>query len=143
MRNKSKSKKGRKRSSHLGSLPLTSMIDVVFLLLIFFLVTSNFAQEEHKLPATLQTDGGGMQSEDLQPQVIEISVQAGKPIFMIGEVIVYDKQSLVSLLKRLPKEPGIAIRSAPNAPISAIAIALQAARDAGFQKRSYVPSDEN
>ncbi len=119
------------------------MIDVVFLLLVFFLVTSNFAQDEHKLPATLQTEGGGAQSEDLEPQVIEISVQAGKPIYMIGEVIVHDKLSLISMLRRLPKEPGIAIRSAPNAPISAIAVALQAARDAGFQKRSYVPSDEN
>ncbi len=117
------------------------MIDVVFLLLIFFLVTANFAQDEHKLPATLQTEGGGVRSSDLQPQIVQIRLQGNEPIFVIGEVAVRDRQSLEALLKNLPKEPGIAIKSDPDVPISAIAAALQAARNAGFQKRSYVPSD--
>ena len=119
------------------------MIDVVFLLLIFFLVTANFAKEEHKLPATLQTEGGGVRSSELQPQIIQIRMQGMSPIFVIGEVIVPDKQSLESLLKNLPKDPGVAIKSDPDVPISAIAAALQAARNAGFQKRTYVPSDLN
>jgi len=119
------------------------MIDVVFLLLIFFLVTANFAKEEHKLPATLQTEGGGVRSSELQPQIIQIRMQGATPIFVIGEVIVPDRQSLESLLKNLPKEPGVAIKSDPDVPISSIAAALQAARNAGFQKRTYVPSDLN
>ncbi len=133
--------KSPRRSARLGALPLTSMIDVVFLLLIFFLVTANFAQDEHKLPATLQTEGGGVRSSDLQPQIVQIRLQGNEPIFVIGEVAVRDRQSLEALLKNLPKEPGIAIKSDPDVPISAIAAALQAARNAGFQKRSYVPSD--
>jgi len=117
------------------------MIDVVFLLLIFFLVTANFAQDEHKLPAMLQTEGGGVRSSDLQPQLLQIRMSGTGPIFIMGEVAVSDGKSLVSLLKELPKEPGVAIKSDPDVPISAIALALQSARDAGFQKRSYVPSD--
>ncbi|MGV6813772.1 MAG: ExbD/TolR family protein [Phycisphaerales bacterium] len=143
MTSKTQSQRILRRSSRLGSLPLTSMIDVVFLLLIFFLVTSNFAQEEHKLPSTLQTEGGGVQSQDLQPQIIQIIMQENKPVFVIGDVMVQDGPALVNFLNRLPKEPGIAIKSTPDAPISAIALALQSARDAGFQKRSYVPRDEN
>ncbi len=131
----------RRRSATLGALPLTSMIDVVFLLLIFFLVTANFAQEEHKLPATLQTEGGGVRSSDLQPQILQIQMQDNKPIWVIGELVVHDSKAIEQVLSSLPKEPGIAIKSAPDAPISAIAAALQAARNAGFQKRSYVPSD--
>lgn len=119
------------------------MIDVVFLLLIFFLVTANFAQDEHKLPATLQTEGGGVRSSDLQPQILQIRMQGIEPIFVMGEVAVRDAQSLETLLKGLPKEPGVAIKSDPDVPISAIAMALQSARNAGFQKRSYVPSDGN
>jgi biopolymer transport protein ExbD len=136
-------KKSRRRSARLGALPLTSMIDVVFLLLIFFLVTANFAQDEHKLPATLQTEGGGVRSSDLQPQILQIRMQGIEPIFVMGDVAVTDAQSLENFLNSLPKEPGVAIKSDPDVPISAIATALQSARNAGFQKRSYVPSDEN
>jgi len=117
------------------------MIDVVFLLLIFFLVTANFAQDEHKLPATLQTEGGGVRSSDLQPQILQIRMQGVEPIFIMGDVAVRGGDSLEALLKNLPKDPGVAIKSDPDVPISAIAAALQAARNAGFQKRSYVPSD--
>jgi biopolymer transport protein ExbD len=133
--------KSKRRSARLGALPLTSMIDVVFLLLIFFLVTANFAQDEHKLPATVQTEGGGVRSSDLQPQIIQIKMQGNQPIFVMGEVAVGDRASLESVLKNLPKDPGVAIKSDPEVPISAIALALQAARNAGFDKRSYVPSD--
>jgi biopolymer transport protein ExbD len=138
----SRSAKRKHRSARLGALPLTSMIDVVFLLLIFFLVTANFAQEEHKLPATLQTEGGGVQTSDLQPQIIHIRMQGSEPSFVMGEVVVTDGPSLVSLLSSLPKDPGVAIKSEPDVPISAIALALQSARDAGFVKRSYVPTDD-
>ena len=136
------SKKSKRRSARLGSLPLTSMIDVVFLLLIFFLVTANFAQEEHKLPATLQTEGGGVQSSDLQPQIIEIRLQGASPIYVMGEVALLDSRSLEEFLRGLPKEPGVAIKSEPDVPVWAIAAALQSSRNAGFQKRSYVPSDD-
>jgi len=139
---KAKQKRIRRRSARLGALPLTSMIDVVFLLLIFFLVTANFAQEEHKLPATVQTEGGGVQSSDLQPQIIQISMRGTQPVFSIGELVLSDAPSLESLLKTLPKEPGVAIKSDPDVPIAAIASALQSARNAGFDKRSYVPTDE-
>ena len=38
-----------KKSSALGALNITPLIDIVFLLLIFFLVTSRFEQEEQSL----------------------------------------------------------------------------------------------
>jgi biopolymer transport protein ExbD len=56
-----------KRTSAVGSLSMTPLIDVVFLLLIFFLVSSRFSEEERELdlnlpsvtealPATAQPD---------------------------------------------------------------------------------------
>lgn len=42
-----------KRSSVAGNLSLTPLIDVVFLLLIFFLVTSEFEDEERRLKIVL------------------------------------------------------------------------------------------
>lgn len=132
----------RTRQTTLGALPLTSMIDVVFLLLIFFLVTANFAQQEHKLPAALQTEGGGVRASELQPQIIEIELQDGQSVYTIGQVRCLNRASIEAVLTKLPKDPGIAIKAAPDVPIQSIATALQAARNAGFTRRSYVPSDQ-
>jgi len=138
---KQKKRSARARATRIGALPLTSMIDVVFLLLIFFLVTSNFAQQERELPSALQTEGGGVRASDLQPQVVEIRMLDGSPVFVIGERAVRTRVDLQALLSQLPKEPGVAVKSDPEVPISAVAAALQAARDAGFTKRSYVPQN--
>ena len=131
----------RRRRSQLGSLPLTSMIDVVFLLLVFFLVTANFAQKESKLPSALQTEGGGVRSSDLQPQIIQISLLGSQPVYTIGQVQCTDRSALESVLQQLPRDAGVAIKAEPDVPVQAIATALQAARNSGFTRRSYVPSD--
>lgn len=130
------------RERRLGALPLISLIDVVFLLLVYFLVTSDFSQQERRLPSAVQTEGGGVRSVELQPQIVKISLDEQGVRYTIGQVMVRDKASLVAVLARLPREPGVAVRAAPDAPVAAIASALQAARDAGFEKRSYVPRGE-
>ncbi|MBO6513347.1 MAG: biopolymer transporter ExbD [Phycisphaerales bacterium] len=124
-------------------LPLTSMIDVVFLLLVYFLVTSNFAQPERDISSAVQTEGGGVQVSELQPQVIDIRKgSGGGVVFVIGSHSVGSKEALASVLSSLPKEPGVAIRAARDVPISAVAAAMQASQDAGFVRRSYVPGEE-
>lgn len=127
------------RPRRLGVLPLISLIDVVFLLLIYFLITSDFSQQERRLPSAVQTEGGGVRSVELQPQIVEIGLDGEGVRFTIGQVMVRDQTALTTVLGRLPREPGVAVRAAPDVPISAVAAALQAARDAGFEKRSYVP----
>ena len=42
-----------KRTSAISSLSITPLIDVVFLLLIFFLVSSRFSEEERELDLNL------------------------------------------------------------------------------------------
>ncbi len=137
----SNSRSKRRRASHLGALPLTSMIDVVFLLLIFFLITADFAKPENKLPAALQTEGGGVRSSDLQPQIIQISLLENRSVFTIGQVQCADRVSLEQILSQLPRDAGVAIKAEPDVPIQDVATALQAARNAGFTRRSYVPSE--
>ena len=129
-------------SSHLGVLPLTSMIDIVFLLLVYFLVTANFTKPEHELSSAVQTEGGGVRVSELQPQVVEISRDADGVVFRIGAHRMTDQAELTRVLGSLPKEPGIAIRAARDVPISAVAAAMQASSDAGFDRRSYVPTDD-
>ncbi|MEQ9205854.1 MAG: biopolymer transporter ExbD [Phycisphaerales bacterium] len=135
-----RSQRSAKRSSHLGVLPLTSMIDVVFLLLVYFLVTSSFAQPERDLPSSVQTDGGGVRSSELQPQIVVIELQGGEAVYRVGSNRVLTQDGLTQLLRSLPKEPGIAVKAQRDVPIRFIAVAMQASQDAGFTRRSYVPT---
>jgi len=136
-------KRTRKRSTHLGVLPLTSLIDVVFLLLVYFLVTSSFTEPERDLSSAVQMDGGGVRASELQPQIVEIGRGRGGQIeFRIGGHMTTTQSGLLGVLESLPKEPGVAIRAGRDVPISAVAAAMQASQDAGFIKRSYVPTDE-
>lgn len=129
----------RQRSSHLGMLPLTSMIDVVFLLLVYFLVTSEFSQAERDLESAVQTEGGGVEASELQPQIINIRLGESGPVYQIGSSIVGTQAELQSVLEQLPKEPGVAIQAGRDVPIRFVASAMQASMDAGFDRRSYVP----
>jgi len=131
--------KGRPR--RLGALPMTSMIDVVFLLLIFFLVTSNFAAPENRLDTALRAEGRSNAAEELQPQIVEVRLSASsRPIFQIGENIVGTRRDLTALLRQLPKRGGVIVRGSDTVPVQAIADAMQAAADAGFDRRSYAPA---
>ncbi|MEL6739105.1 MAG: biopolymer transporter ExbD [Planctomycetota bacterium] len=122
------------------ALPMTSMIDVVFLLLIFFLVTSSFAPDEGRLSAAVQREGSGGAPSDLQPQIVEIGVVGGAVRFTIGGLTVDSPRALGRVLEDLPTEAGMAVRAAPDVPVAAIASVMQTAHDAGFEKRSYVTS---
>ena len=48
-----------RKSSVLQSLSLTPLIDVVFLLLVFFLVATRFAEEDRQLDVKLPTASEG------------------------------------------------------------------------------------
>lgn len=125
----------------LGALPMTSMIDVVFLLLVFFLVTSNFAAPENRVDTALRAEGRSGSVEELQPQIIEVLLNSQKqPVFRIGENTVTAQQSLTALLQRLPSEGGVIVRGSDAVPVQAIADAMQAALDAGFDRRTYAPA---
>ncbi len=133
-------KHARGRARRLGALPMTSMIDVVFLLLIFFLVTASFAPDEGRLDAALQTEGPALTSVDLQPQVVVVEMGASGPVYRIGARLAVTPAELTAILKQLPKEAGVAVRVNGDVPVGAAAAAMQSAHDAGFIKRSYVPT---
>ena len=123
-----------------GAVPMTSMIDVVFLLLIFFMVTATFAAPEDRLAAGLQAEGKGAQTEDLQPQIVDVRPVGAAAAFVIGSHSVRTRAELARVLRGLPRAQGVVIRGHPGVNVASIAAAMQAALDAGFQKRSYVPA---
>ena len=70
---------------------MTPMIDVVFLLIIFFLVASNLARQEVQLELDLPEAGTGQrpQQEDIRRVVINVlpEARAGKRIMVGGRLV--------------------------------------------------------
>ena len=122
-------------------LPMTPMIDVVFLLLIYFMVTSSMTPSESRLSSALQSENKSGRAADLQLQIITVDLVDGKPAFIMGERLMRSREELVDLLRLLPKEGGVFVKVAGRVPVSATAAALQACKDAGFAKVTYVPQN--
>ncbi|MEQ8845497.1 MAG: biopolymer transporter ExbD [Phycisphaerales bacterium] len=124
-----------------GDLPLTPLIDVVFLLLIYFMVTATITPPESRLASTLQGERGAGQQRDLRPQIITVDRDQGTVTYRLGTRVFADRNSLRNALEQLPKEGGLFVRVTDRAPWSAVAAVMQDAADSGFVKRTYVPAD--
>lgn len=118
-------------------LQIIALVDVVLLLLLYFIMAGSVAQEEARLATTLATQGGRTMSM-LMPQRLKVGWLDGRPRWVIGERIVTDRATLRSLLNELPREVGLVVAPEPDAPLEATVAAVQLARELGFTKVSYV-----
>ena len=73
-----------KKSAAIGSLSITPLIDVVFLLLIFFLVASRFSEEERQLDLNLPTVSEAMSATAPVNEIV-ININAEGKFFIDGE----------------------------------------------------------
>lgn len=122
-------------------LPLIALIDVILFILLYFMLAGTLAAEEADLATALRTEkGAAATAADLTPQTLFVEMAEGAPRFRLGERAVADRAALVGLLSQLRQEMGIVIRVRGDVPVSAAAAAVQASKDAGFTKVSYVPS---
>jgi len=101
-----------KRSSVAGTLSLTPLIDVVFLLLIFFLVTSEFEEQERKLDIVLPTATSAVPMTG-KPKEIVIDVDAGGQVYLRGQPTELDElqRLLESAVANNPVHQSVVIRA--------------------------------
>ncbi len=123
------------------TLNLASMIDVTFLLLLYFLVTTVLARPEDRLSPTLQTqsESAAGPTADFQPQILDVLMSEGAPVYRLGTQIIADRAALLPALEALHKPAGLFIQVFDDVPVGAAAAAFQAGRDAGFEQVTYVP----
>ena len=74
-----------KRSSIASTLSLTPLIDVVFLLLIFFLVTSEFEEEERRLDIVLPTATSAVPMTS-KPREVVVDIDNEGELYLSGKV---------------------------------------------------------
>ncbi|MBC8201460.1 MAG: biopolymer transporter ExbD [Planctomycetes bacterium] len=129
----------RKPSSH-ASLNLSSMIDVTFLLLIYFIITTVIATPEDALIPALKAEKSSTVSQDnFEPQIIHVTTVNSEPVYQLGDRSFVDRQQLAIVMKKLPKDPGVIFRVDNNVSIGFAIAAIQEARNTGFEKVTYVP----
>ena len=73
-----------KHSSVASTLSLTPLIDVVFLLLIFFLVTSEFEEEERRLDIVLPSATSAVPMIS-KPREIVVDIDSGGSLYLSGQ----------------------------------------------------------
>jgi biopolymer transport protein ExbD len=123
-------------------LSLVALIDVVLFLLLYFMIAGTLSPPDGTLSSALRSEGAGKGgARDLSPQIVTVDADAsGRAVFRLGPRAFPDRAALAEVIKGLPKEGGIFVKVSGRVPVEAGAAALQACKDAGFTRITYVPA---
>ncbi|MHC4810169.1 MAG: ExbD/TolR family protein [Planctomycetota bacterium] len=132
----------RRRSLDQVPLNLASMIDVTFLLLIYFMVSTVLAPDERTLETAIkrEQEGASRDERDFRPQRVRVLRDAEGPLWRLGQRAIRERGELERIMADLPTEAGMVVEVEGGVPVEVAVAALQAARDAGFTEVSYVPA---
>ena len=125
-------------------LSMTSMIDVVFLLLIFFLVTTTFVRPERQLASGIKVNETSTQRRpsELQPALITVFKRGQQVLYQLGAIVTSDLSDLEEPLAQFEnKSDGAFVRVGDQVPFEKVAQAIGLCKEAGFESVSYVPGE--
>ena len=133
-----------------GEAMMTPMIDVVFLLLIFFLCTASFQIAEQLLPSSLLLSEAGASDVEIPPEQLDLERVVVKILWLDGQPqwIVNDEKraTLAEVRKVLAAvaqiDPGlpVVIDPAEEVELGAVIDAYDTSRLAGFTKIQFAAS---
>ena len=121
-------------------MQMTSMIDVTFLLLIFFMATSGFTIAERELDPRLVVDqpSATRSTSRMEPAIVDIVPSGGGFVYKLGGREFKTAAELGSVLRKLEnKGDGAVVRGDDKAPFDMAPAAIQACKDAGFINVRY------
>ena len=122
---------------------MTSMIDVVFLLLIFFLVTTTFIRPERQLNSNIRVErtDSGLRDSDLEPAIVDIYRFGDSVMFQMGAVQSTELEEIEPILGEFTnKAEGGFVRVSPGVPFENAARAIGVFRANGFSNVTYIPA---
>ena len=133
---------------------MTPMIDVVFLLLVFFVWTASFQIVERLLPSNLLASGTGAAVEttleelDFERVVIQLRLVGDRPAWTVNgtpaESLAHVRSTLaaVARVQRVRAEIPVVIDPGSNVPLGHVIDVFDAARGAGFDKIQFAASED-
>lgn len=125
----------RRRTRVETDINLTPLIDVVFLLLIFFMVSTTFTRET-ELKVDLPESVSGERADNTEPQQIEVLISATGEVAINGNVLI--SPNLDTLKAALARESGgdrglpVVITADAKTPHQSVITAMDAAGQQGF-----------
>jgi len=139
-----------RQSNRRIDVTMTPMIDIVFLLLIFFLCTASFQIVEKVLPTPLSTSGTAELPQEIEPElaeleevVIQLRWTAGQPTWVINERVyasIDDVRQTLTALAGLQADLPVILDVADEAPLGAVVDLYDICRLAGFEKVQFAAS---
>ena len=117
-----------------GEFNMTPMIDVVFLLIIFFLVSSHLAKQEAQMPLPLPTAESGQEILDQQQPTVVVNIQADGSLLLGGRRIPPEQLTERLLVEREDQGDSLElrIRCDRQAPYANVKPVMLAATEAGI-----------
>jgi len=130
------------RPTEKPQLNMASMIDVVFLLLIFFMCTSSFVRPEKALPSRLPKAGPAAEGAQvlLDPVRIRLTLtEAGQVLTTCDDQPCADAGHLVAMLgaRAAVGDPAVIIAGGPDVPFGSMVAALDACHLAGLTRVAF------
>ena len=133
-----------KRTAAISSLSITPLIDVVFLLLIFFLVATRFSEEERQLDLNLPSITEALPAS-AQPDEIVVNIDAEGKFFIDGTF--RQLEQVEQLLRRAqannPLTQTVVIRADSSTDWSHVATAIGLCKKVGIQEFSATTDEPN
>jgi len=136
--------RGGNRKGREPEVNLTSLIDVVFLLLIFFMVSTTFTRESD-ITIDLPQSSSKEVTDDQKPLELMID-QRGLYFINDQRVTSTSTDMLKRALKKLTadmKDPRLVIRADGNAPHQSVITAMDAARQLGIVKITFATRQDD
>ena len=114
---------------------MTPMIDVVFLLIIFFLVTSHFGQQELSVEVELPKAAGGLDEHEQEVNRLTVSIPTDGRLFLGSrEVTAEELAEILAAEKRRRKEDfQLRVRAAKTVPYRDVEPVLISAAKSGIR----------
>jgi biopolymer transport protein ExbD len=127
------------------------MIDVVFLLLVFFVWTASFQIVEHLLPSNLMAVAGQGDPMDIDPEeaefepvIIRVLVSNGQPLWLVNDTPRDSLNQVGEMLRVLAEIKGdapVILDPDPAVPLGDVIDLYDLARLAGFARIQFAASE--
>ena len=128
------------------TLSTASMIDVVFLLLIFFLVTTSFRAPTQSLVTPIVSSlvsPDQIVTDEIEPVTLVIRSREGAIEYHLGSIITNDRQEIRSVLEEMdPKTAPVLVKVGDGIPYQAATNLISMCRSCGHDSVAWFPNHE-
>ena len=120
------------------AIPMSSMIDVTFLLLIYFIVTQREEIAEAHLAVNLPSPNVAQQKQDEKPNLLEIEVHPGQLYLKKNPMTLAELQDKLGRMAALDSEQTVIVKTSVLAQTRELVTVLDTCKGLGLAKLSVM-----